>query len=95
MLYISAKPCAILPVEVRMHAFTNSKMHILKPNSLMCFPECLKDALTLSDAELLKKGLNIAQNHVDMMIGTPDLKIEAETFKGKKVTIFVDGKFDI
>ncbi len=59
------------------------------------FPECLKDALTLNDTELLEKGLNVAKNHVDMMIGTPDLKIEAETFKGKKVTIFVDGKFDI
>lgn len=59
------------------------------------FPECLKNAQNLSDSELLKKGLNIAQNHVDMMIGTDDLKIEAITYQGKKISIFVDGKFDI
>lgn len=59
------------------------------------FPECLKNGNKLSDKSLLSKGINIAKNHVDMMIGTDDLKIEAETYDGKTISIFVDGKFDI
>ena len=44
--------------------------------------------------ELVERGMNFSDVHVDFMIGTPDLKIEAETEKGK-VLIFKDGNFDI
>lgn len=59
------------------------------------FPECLDGGNALDDDELKKKGLNIATNHVDMMVGTNDLNIEAETYSGKKIKIFTDGKFDL
>ncbi len=59
------------------------------------FPECLKGGNDLSNTKLKQKGLNIAKNHVDLMIGTDDLNITAETYDGKKIKIFVDGKFDI
>ena len=57
------------------------------------FPECF-NSKDLSDEELVKKGLNISKNHVDFMIGTSDLNIEAETNEGK-VLIFKNGNFNI
>ena len=43
----------------------------------------------------MELGLNHADiTHVDFMIGTPDLTIEAETNKGK-ILIFKDGNFNI
>ena len=53
------------------------------------FKECLKDSNNLKE-----DGLNEAQNHIDFMIGTNDLNIEAETKEGV-VTIFKDGSFAI
>ena len=58
------------------------------------FSECIKDGLDLSKDELLKRGINQANNHVDFMIGTEDLEIEAETKKGL-VKIFTNGNFSI
>ena len=48
----------------------------------------------LNDEELLIKGVNPSKNHVDLMIGTYDLNIEAETNKGK-VLILKNGNFNI
>ena len=48
----------------------------------------------MSKEELLKHGINQSKQHVDFMIGTPDLEIEAETNKGK-VLIFKNGNFNI
>ena len=48
----------------------------------------------LSEEELIAKGLNICATHVDIMIGTSDLKIEAETNQGKKL-IFKKGNFNL
>lgn len=59
------------------------------------FPECLKNGEKLSDKKLMKKGLNIVKNHVDMMVGTDDLKITVETYHGKEIDIMIDGKFVI
>ena len=57
------------------------------------FPECIKGGLDLSDDELLKAGVNVSKNHVDFMIGTPDLTITGTTKDGKKVPIFVNGNY--
>jgi aminopeptidase len=43
--------------------------------------------------ELIDMGINYSLTHVDFMIGTADLCIEAETYDGKKVTIFKDGNW--
>lgn len=58
------------------------------------FPECIKNGQNMSEDELLTHGINQSKNHVDFMIGTPDLEIEAETDKGK-VKIFTKGNFSI
>lgn len=47
-----------------------------------------------SPEELAKLGLNISDVHVDFMIGTEDLDIEAITNKGR-IRIFKNGKFNI
>ena len=57
------------------------------------FGECLKNGLNLSRKELLEKGINVSKAHVDFMIGTPDLNIDAITREGKKIPIFQDGNF--
>ena len=48
----------------------------------------------LSEAELIENGLNVCNSHVDFMIGTKDLEIEAETNRGKKL-IFKNGNFNL
>ena len=49
------------------------------------FLECIENGNNLSKEELNKIGLNASKNHVDFMIGTKDLNIEAETYNGKIV----------
>lgn len=58
------------------------------------FAECIKGGLELSDEELLKSGINVSKNHVDFMIGTPDLRIEGITKDNRIIPIFTDGNFD-
>ena len=58
------------------------------------FAECLKNGLTMTDKELLTNGINVSKNHVDFMIGTKDLKIEAITTDNKRIPIFINGNFD-
>lgn len=58
------------------------------------FPRSFIDSDELSQGELVARGLNISPIHVDFMIGTPDLEIEADTKKGKRL-IFKNGNFNI
>ena len=48
----------------------------------------------MTKEELVQKGMNSSKVHVDFMIGTADLEIEAETKNGK-VLIFKNGNFNI
>jgi len=59
------------------------------------FKECIKDALNMNNEELQKLGLNNSNNHVDMMVGTPDLNITAKTYDNKEILIFKDGSFNL
>ena len=59
------------------------------------FKECLSDGDELTEDELEDRGYNKSKNHVDMMIGTDDLKITATTYDNKKIIIFKDGSFNI
>ena len=59
------------------------------------FAECIKDGLTMTKEQLMEKGLNDSLTHVDFMIGTKDLDIEAVTQDGKTVQIFKNGQFVI
>lgn len=58
------------------------------------FPECIKDGLNKTRDELNTLGINHSNTHVDFMIGTSDLNIEADTNKGK-IQIFKDGNFTL
>jgi len=57
------------------------------------FSECIKDGLSMNKEQLLEKGINDSLTHVDFMIGTKDLNIEATLEDGKKVMIFKDGNW--
>ena len=57
------------------------------------FPNCYQNGKDLSESQLLDNGVNISKAHVDFMIGTPDLNIEAETIDGTKIKILENGKF--
>jgi len=69
----------------------NASCHLALGNG---FLECIKDGEKLSKEELKELGLNNSKNHVDFMIGTEDLTIEAETKDGK-VTIMENGNLVI
>lgn len=49
---------------------------------------------TATDEQLHERGLNLCKNHIDFMIGTPDLDITAETKEGHKL-VFKKGNFNI
>lgn len=59
------------------------------------FDECIRNYDKLSKEEKEKINLNHSVIHVDFMIGSADLKIEAETYDGKNVTIFENGTWAI
>lgn len=59
------------------------------------FKECLADGEKLNLDELENRGYNKSKNHVDMMIGTDDLKITVTTYDNKEIIIFKDGSFNI
>lgn len=57
------------------------------------YNECIQDGLKQDEATLLSRGANQSLMHVDFMVGTSDLTIDAYTKNGKKVSIFKEGKF--
>lgn len=57
------------------------------------FAECIKDGIGLTKEQLYQRGINDSLTHVDFMIGTKDLNIEATKEDGSKVMIFKDGVF--
>lgn len=69
----------------------NAACHLALGSS---FNECLKDGNNYTQEELQEKGLNQSTNHVDFMIGTKDLMVEAETNEGI-ITIMKDGNLVI
>ncbi|MCQ2770389.1 MAG: aminopeptidase [Clostridia bacterium] len=59
----------------------------------MGFMECIKDHNNYSLEEVRDMGINDSQIHVDFMIGSVDMKIDAITKEGKIVPIFRDGNW--
>ena len=55
------------------------------------FPDCIRDFEKYTHEEMEQMGLNQSMIHVDFMIGTKDLEINAYTKDGKKVAIFKNG----
>lgn len=69
----------------------NSSCHLALGDA---FQKCFKNYQNLDKEQLISKGLNSSDHHVDFMIGTSDLQIEADTCEGKKL-IFKNGNFNI
>lgn len=59
------------------------------------FRECLENGNEMNDLELDMVGYDKSKNHVDVMIGTKDLQIDAITYDGDKIELFKDGGFCI
>jgi aminopeptidase len=59
------------------------------------FNECIRDFDKLSEEEIKAVDLNTSMTHVDFMIGTADLHIEADTYSGDRVVIFDNGTWAI
>lgn len=59
------------------------------------FKECLKNGHDLSEKDLKDIGYNNSKNHVDIMIGTKDLKIKAITYDNQEIELFKEGSFNI
>ena len=57
------------------------------------YPTCVKGGPNMTSEELLSRGLNRSDVHVDFMVGTKDLNITATTRDGKTIPVFVDGNF--
>ncbi len=56
---------------------------------------CIHGADKLSSEEQAALGINQSINHVDFMVGTPDLKIVGYTADGREITVFDQGNFAI
>lgn len=69
----------------------NASCHLALGDS---FPDCVQNTKNKTKEELLDLGLNQSTTHVDFMVGTKDLEIEAKTKDGN-VKIFKDGNFVI
>lgn len=57
------------------------------------FENCIKDYDKYTLEECRQKGINDSIIHVDFMIGSPDLRIDAITRDGREVAIFKDGNW--
>ncbi len=56
------------------------------------YPDCLSNGKTLDSPESLRSaGCNTSMLHTDFMIGSPTMKITAETFDGNTLEIMKDG----
>lgn len=56
-----------------------------------CYPNCIRGGERLDKKELEKLGGNDSLNHVDFMIGAPDLHVTGRKENGEKVTILDHG----
>lgn len=70
----------------------NASCHLALGNG---FIECINNGDKLSKVELENIGVNFSKNHVDFMIGTEDLTIEAETYNKDNVMIMKNGNLII
>ncbi len=59
------------------------------------FPTNVKGGTRMSDEELDKIGVNVAGNHNDFMIGTPDMKVVGKLADGTTMVIMEHGDFVI
>lgn len=59
------------------------------------YPYAMRNGTNLTHDELAQKGANYSFNHVDFMVGGPDMQITAYKKNGETVEIFKDGNWCI
>lgn len=59
------------------------------------FTECIRNYEKYSEEEIKAVDLNVSMIHVDFMIGSSDLSIDATTYDGKEIPIFRNGTWAI
>ena len=57
------------------------------------YPSTVKGGISLSDEELVARGVNVSLIHEDVMVGAPDMTITGVTRKGETVAIFEQGEW--
>jgi aminopeptidase len=57
------------------------------------YPEGMIGAAAMSEEELAAHGVNIADTHVDFMIGTPTMNLYGQCADGRILTLMVNGQF--
>lgn len=57
------------------------------------YPTCIENGTTMTEAELIKKGVNQSLTHQDFMIGSGDLNITGITKSGEKIAVFKNGNW--
>ncbi len=57
------------------------------------YPTTVKNGANLTANELKKLGVNDSVEHVDFMIGTPDLSVTGISYDGKETPVFADGEW--
>ncbi len=58
------------------------------------YPECIRNGNGLSNTEKDRVGLNRSKVHIDIMIGSPEVSIDAELYNGGTESIMKDGLFN-
>lgn len=58
------------------------------------YPECIRNGKSLSDTEKDRVGLNRSKVHIDIMIGSSEVSIDAELYNGGTESIMKDGLFN-
>jgi aminopeptidase len=59
------------------------------------YPTTVKNGESYSIKQLKEMGVNDSTEHIDFMIGTPDLQVTGIAKDGTKTTLFVDGEWVI
>lgn len=57
------------------------------------YPEGMIGAAGMNEEELAAHGVNVADTHVDFMIGTPTMNLYGQCADGRTLTLMVDGQF--
>lgn len=57
------------------------------------YPEGMEGSAGMSEEDLAAHGVNVADTHVDFMIGTPTMTLYGQCADGREITLMADGQF--
>jgi aminopeptidase len=68
----------------------NASSHIALGSA---YPGCVKGGDSLDDEQFRALGGNVASVHRDLMIGSPDVSVEATLHDGRTIGLIENGEF--